>query len=261
MTVCSVVNDDFRRAIGLCAPYDFVFADVPYPGMLIYDTGSHKSEVRKGNNLNREFSNDEWFKVFGDLFEVIYESLADNAFCAVMANTKCERDFVFRLHESARKAGFRLFDMALWVKPRLVPSSCGIAKLRQFRQVYDPILVLQKGAPKFRSVMDPNCVSEFTGFNVKEPVNAVSTLSSGDVAYKAAAKAIGHGHPGRCPQSLVEYFLHHLTRPGDWVFDPFTGSGTTGAACKKLGRNFLGSDLNPKNVELAKAYIARIDPA
>ena len=50
----------------------------------------------------------------------------------------------------------------------------------------------------------------------------------------------------------------HLTefgfcsRPGDIVFDPFIGSGTTAVAAKRLGRRFLGCDIKPEYVKIAE---------
>jgi len=62
----------------------------------------------------------------------------------------------------------------------------------------------------------------------------------------------GNTHSTVKPLALMEY-LCKLTRmpDGGTVLDPFMGSGTTGIACKKLGRNFIGIDLNPEYVEIA----------
>jgi DNA modification methylase len=47
---------------------------------------------------------------------------------------------------------------------------------------------------------------------------------------------------------LVDYF----TQPDDLVIDPFCGSGTTGAACIRHGRRFLGIEKSPEFVALAR---------
>ena len=40
------------------------------------------------------------------------------------------------------------------------------------------------------------------------------------------------------------------------VLDPFMGSGTTGAAAKRLGRNFIGIEINPDYCDIARSRIA-----
>ena len=65
----------------------------------------------------------------------------------------------------------------------------------------------------------------------------------------------GHQHPTQKPVESVEHFLRLHTFPGDIVLDPFAGSGTTGLACKRLGRRFLGFELDPQWATLANARL------
>ena len=46
-------------------------------------------------------------------------------------------------------------------------------------------------------------------------------------------------------------------RPGGTVLDPFSGSGTTGAAARQLGRRYVGIDLNPAYHDLARERFAQ----
>ena len=48
------------------------------------------------------------------------------------------------------------------------------------------------------------------------------------------------------------------TKPGDIVLDPFFGTGTTGAVCKKLGRKFIGIEKNANYLKEAKKRILKI---
>lgn len=50
-------------------------------------------------------------------------------------------------------------------------------------------------------------------------------------------------HPAVYPLAIVERFLAMLTREGDVVLDPFSGSGTTAVACKKMNRRYIGFEL------------------
>jgi len=62
-------------------------------------------------------------------------------------------------------------------------------------------------------------------------------------------------HPNEKPVELVEHFLRLHTQPGDLVLDPFAGSGTTGVACARLGREFLGFEIDPAWTSTANARI------
>ncbi|HEY0438322.1 MAG TPA: site-specific DNA-methyltransferase, partial [Phenylobacterium sp.] len=51
------------------------------------------------------------------------------------------------------------------------------------------------------------------------------------------------------------------TRPGDVILDPFFGTGTTGAAARRLGRHYIGIERETDYVKLAEARIAKVIPA
>ena len=62
-------------------------------------------------------------------------------------------------------------------------------------------------------------------------------------------------HPTQKPVELIELFLSHATNVGDTVLDCFMGSGTTGVACVRNNRNFIGMELQEKYFEIAKNRI------
>lgn len=59
-------------------------------------------------------------------------------------------------------------------------------------------------------------------------------------------------HPTTMPAKLAEDFIQAFCPPGGVVVDPCCGSGTTLVAAKKLGRNYLGCDVDPTYVTLTK---------
>lgn len=67
-------------------------------------------------------------------------------------------------------------------------------------------------------------------------------------------KASNHNslHPTQKPVELMEWLVKTYTNPGDTVLDCFMGSGTTGVACVRNGRKFIGMDLQEKYFEIAK---------
>src|SRR5581483_3247502 len=52
-------------------------------------------------------------------------------------------------------------------------------------------------------------------------------------------------HPTQKPVALMEYLVRTYTRPGDLVLDNTMGSGTTGVACVRAGRRFVGIERDP----------------
>lgn len=52
------------------------------------------------------------------------------------------------------------------------------------------------------------------------------------------------GYPTQKPLGILRRIVQASSRPGDWVLDPFAGSGTTGAAAAELGRRFVLMDEN-----------------
>ncbi len=50
----------------------------------------------------------------------------------------------------------------------------------------------------------------------------------------------------------MSYLITLFTRPGDWVLDPFGGSGTTGLACKLLDRNHIYIDFTQEYYDIAE---------
>lgn len=59
-------------------------------------------------------------------------------------------------------------------------------------------------------------------------------------------------HPTQKPLTLFQYLIRTSSNVGDLVFDPCLGSGTTALAAFNEKRNFLGFDINPEYVEIAK---------
>ena len=53
-------------------------------------------------------------------------------------------------------------------------------------------------------------------------------------------------HPAPFPPQLAAKAIHHGSRPGDLIFDPFGGSGTTAATAKAMGRQYITCDVSPE---------------
>ena len=67
-------------------------------------------------------------------------------------------------------------------------------------------------------------------------------------------------HPTQKPEALLARVILSSSRPGDLVLDPFSGTGTTGAAAKRLGRQFIGIERDSAYAAAAEARISQVEP-
>lgn len=96
-------------------------------------------------------------------------------------------------------------------------------------------------------------------------VNAVPTMADFEMAwtnldkpskrFDAPVGRILNGHPTEKPVPLMGWCLG-LVPAAETILDPFMGSGTTGVACAKLGRKFIGIEIEPKYFDIACRRIA-----
>lgn len=62
------------------------------------------------------------------------------------------------------------------------------------------------------------------------------------------------------PEGLADLCIRAGSRTNDMVLDPFAGAGTTGVVAAKLGRRFVGIELNPEYAAIAQRRIAAAAP-
>jgi DNA modification methylase len=84
---------------------------------------------------------------------------------------------------------------------------------------------------------------------------AFNGIGVSSVFYHPVAR-VENRHPCEKPLGLMLELVEMLSRPGDLVLDPFMGHGVVGQACKKLGRKYLGFELESKYFEEAKRRLA-----
>ena len=100
------------------------------------------------------------------------------------------------------------------------------------------------GGAKPQALFLPRSHSELPTKRNKRDVWSVSTNSHR-----------GYGHFAMYPERLIEPCILAGSPEQGLVLDPFFGSGTTGAVCKRLSRRYLGIELNPEYCETAKTRI------
>lgn len=115
----------------------------------------------------------------------------------------------------------------------------------------------------------PDATPQFSGDRPAQPGEACAILhrkgkkvwnGGGHSAYWSFGfERDRQGHPTPKPIDLMKSQVLQFTNRGDLVLDPFMGSGTTGVACAKLGRKFIGIEIDPGYFDIAcrriqKAY-------
>ena len=118
-----------------------------------------------------------------------------------------------------------------WVKPDAMPSLHGRWPGQSFEAI---VLATVKGARPF-------------------PVGGKAKWYSHTRKHYARE---GRPHPTLKPLELMLEIVEDFTQPGDLILDPFMGSGTTGVACRMLGRRFIGWEMNRDYFEIAQRRIA-----
>ena len=129
---------------------------------------------------------------------------------------------------------------------------------------YNPQMQGRKGSGKARSkyIYKSNTISGNAIGNLK--TNRNGEKYDEDKRYPSSVQYFNNRekvrglHPTQKPVALFEYLIKTYTNKGDLVLDNCAGSGTTGIACKNLGRNYILIEKEKKYVEIARKRIKAI---
>ena len=189
----------------------------------------------------------------------------------------CQIPSRFAIEMSNR--GWILRNIIIWQKSNCTPSSARdrftvdfesvyfFAKNRkyyfekQFEAYADPIncwggqipkhvTIKQKKYLKMQKISSSSCMK----VNGKLRPNSLGRNKR--CVWKIPTRPFPEAHFAVYPEALIEIPLRAGCPEDGIVLDPFIGSGSTGIVAKKLGRNFIGIDTNPKYCEMARKRIA-----
>lgn len=146
----------------------------------------------------------------------------------------------WRLAFALQDDGWYLRADVVWNKPNAMPES---VKDRPTR-AHEYMFMLTKDEKYF---YDRTAVLEANGRNCRSVWNVHTQGFSG-------------AHFATFPPKLIEPCIKSSTRLGDFVLDPFFGSGTVGLVAQNLGRRYVGIELNPEYVSLAASRIGLEEP-
>lgn len=212
-------------------------------------------DLRKYNGYSFEFE-----KVAKELFRVV--RLGGVVVWVVGDATKDgdESGTSFRQALFFKSIGFKLHDTMIYHKTRVVPQNNN-----RYEQAFEYMFVFAKGkVSTWNPIIEPckyagqskakrtfykadeNNTSESWGKGgVKEtkPLTNVWTITANVGAVK--------GHPAQFPQELAEKHILSWSNEGELVYDPFTGSGTTGKMAIVNNRRFVGSEISKEFCDIA----------
>tara|TARA_R110002153_G_scaffold160322_1_gene312649 strand:- start:549 stop:1274 length:726 start_codon:yes stop_codon:yes gene_type:complete len=119
---------------------------------------------------------------------------------------------------------------------------------------YNKQMQERNGSGKDRVKYNFNKRAETTNYgNIHNPKKRQSELR-GPCSHQKFNTETGL-HPTQKPVALMEYLIKTYTNEGDTVLDNTMGSGTTGEACKRLNRNFIGIEQDEKYFNIASERI------
>lgn len=141
----------------------------------------------------------------------------------------------WRVAFALQERGWYLRQDIIWAKPNPMPESVTdrCTKSHEF-------LFLLTKQPKY--FFDNAAIKETTSSNELRNKRDVWTVTTS--RFKGA-------HFATYPPELIEPCVLAGSREGDWVLDPFSGSGTTGVVALANGRNYVGCELNPDYADIS----------
>jgi site-specific DNA-methyltransferase (adenine-specific) len=172
-------------------------------------------------------SSNDWFRVFpnarfGELFAEAFRVLRPDRHFYLY----CDAETMFVAKPEAEKAGFRFWKPLVWDK-----KTIGMGY--HYRARYEFILFFEKGKRRLNDLGVPDIIQ---------------------------VARVHRGYPAEKPVEVSEVLIKQSSQPGELVADPFMGSGSVGVAAVKLGRRFIGTDLNPGAVRLSADRLKEYGP-
>jgi len=141
---------------------------------------------------------------------------------------------------------------------------------RQFWGEYQPILFYGKTTDYiFNTYAEiiPDGQRRWGGYSTeykgqfKDRWDDIPFVYAGSISHPEAVIMPGSSrkaHPAQMPVNLAKRAIRFSSNEGGVILDPFLGSGTTAVAAAELDRNFIGMELNPDYVEIARRRLLKI---
>ena len=240
--------DELRRLPS--GSVDVVFADPPYNLQL-------ERELLRPNNTRVDGVDDDWDK---------FSSFADYDQFSRAWLTECRRILkpdgamwvigsyhnIFRLGAILQDLGFWILNDVVWRKVNPMPNFRG----RRFTNAHETLIWAARDQ-KSRYTFNYESLKALND-DLQMRSDWLFPICSGPERLKD-----GEGkkaHPTQKPEALLHRVLIASSNAGDVVLDPFFGTGTTGAAAKRLGRHYIGIERDEVYAKAARERIAAVEP-
>ncbi|MHB1553058.1 MAG: DNA-methyltransferase [Acidimicrobiales bacterium] len=207
-------------------------------------------------HVGKDYDSDESFEDYLALLERVfretYRVLQPGGRAVVNVANLGRRPYVPLSHEvTARMLGIGFFmrGEVIWRKAKGAGGNCAWGSWRSpanpvIRDVHEYCLCFSKG--RFDRV-----VKGVSDISAEEFI--ASTLSVWEIPPESASRV---NHPAPFPVELPRRFIQLYTYVGEWVLDPFMGSGSTAVAGALTGRKWVGYDVNPEYCEITRKRVA-----
>lgn len=230
---------------------DLIFADPPYNLQL-------QNELWRPNLTLVDAVNDDW-----DQFVSFSEY---DSFCEKWL-TQCRRIMrkestiwvigsyhnIFRIGKIMMDLGFWILNDVVWHKTNPMPNFKGT----RFQSATETLIWAKKSKEQKRYTFNYHAMKKLNDEKQMQNIWYIP-LCTGEERIKINGKK---AHSTQKPEELLYRVILSSSAPASLVFDPFMGSGTTAAVAKKLGRNFLGFELDHGYVDIARKRVASLPEA
>jgi len=159
---------------------------------------------------------------------------------------------IFRVGALMQDLGYWILNVVTWFKPNAMPNFRG-SRLKNDVE----FVIWAKRDPDGRYTFNHH---DMKGYNSDKQLGSVWTIPvcGGEERLRdAGGRKL---HSTQKPEALLERIIRASSVPGDVVFDPFLGSGTTAAVARKLRRRYAGIERDPVYVAAARARLDTVHP-
>jgi modification methylase len=228
---------------------DLIFADPPYHLQL-------GGELHRPDNSRVDGVDDTWDK-FDSL--AAYDDFTRRWMAAARRILKDDGGMwvigsyhnIFRVGVALQDMGFWVLNDVVWHKSNPMPNFRGT----RFTNAHETLIWCAK-SPDAKYTFNYDAMKQL---NDGTQMRSDWTLPLCTGAERLKSDDGGKLHPTQKPESLLYRVLMSSTNPGDVVLDPFFGTGTTGAAAKRLGRQYIGIEQDEGYIAAAKRRIAAVE--